>query len=405
MSDPKTLPVRADLQATFRDFMPRLAASFGIEPSAIQPHLTDLSTADKLVAAAAFITANPIFQAGYRMDDGSVMRQIGIAAEMMKTADANGDEVLIGIALKMIFFHPNIGEPRMIGAIVISYDDVAVTTMGGSITQLDQSGVGYDQGKLTQLLSILPPDASGDMAVLYTGMVKALKPVKGSASEQIRDAMLAELQPFANAAQQQKQLPAPSPEADLKAPLSVELVAVLPELMRMADETLGIDPAAADSLSTAFYALVSDLNSKKESLTPTTLASLLDTRDGLKFILNMTDGKISSCALAFDLTNDAGDVIDRFALGISSDVVLPAAFNCSGLTLVIGDPDENAYDAQLFSVFAKAGNNGLSAEKAQENRNMVIRALTAFYPFSQEDAEAEALRRQAVRLLRTVLAQ
>lgn len=402
MSDPKNMPVRADLQATFRDFVPRLAASFGVEPSAIQPHLADLSTAGKLVAAVSIITSNPIFQTGYRMEDGSVMRQIGITAEMIKSHDANGDEILIGLALKMIFFHPNIGEPRMIGAIVISYDDVAVTTMGGNITQADQSGVGYDQGKLSQLLSIFPPDVSGDMAVLYTGMVKALKPAKGSPSEQIRAGMLNELQPFANAAQQ-KQLPAPDQEADLKAPLAADLIAVLPELMRMADETLGVDPADAGSLSAAFYALVSDLNAKGEEMTPTTLASLLETRDGLKFMLNKVDGKIGSCALAFDLTNDAGEVIDRFALGVSSDVVLPAAFNCSGLTLIIGDPDENAYDATLFSTFAKAGNNGLSAEKALENRNMVVRALTAFYPLSQEDDEAEALRRQAIRLLRTVM--
>lgn len=405
MSDPKNMPVRADLQATFRAFMPRLAASFGIEPSAIQPHLADLSTADKLVAAVAFITTNPIFQAGYRMEDGSVMRQLGIAAEMLKSTDANGDEVLVGLALKMIFFHPNLGEPRMVGAIIISYDDVAVTTMGGSMTENDQSSVSYDQGLLSQLLSMLPADASGDMATLYVAMVKALNPPKGSPSEQIKAEILNEIQPFADAAPQpQPQLPAPDAEADLKAPLAADLIAVLPELMRMADETLGVDPADADALSTAFYALVADLNAKGEDLTPTTLASLLDNRDGLKFMLNKIDGKITSAALAFDLTNDAGEVIERFALGVSSDVMLPAAFSCSGLSLIVGDADENAYDPQAFSVFAKAS-SGLSAEKAQENRNMVIRALTAFYPFAQDDADAESLRRQAVRLLRTVMAQ
>lgn len=216
--------------------------------------------------------------------------------------------------------------------------------------------------------------------------------------------MIAELSPFiAIGGGGVPQLPAPDPEADLDKVLAPGLVLVLPELLRMADETLGTDVADAASLSTAFFALIADLQAKGDDLTPRTLASILEGRaDNLRFMLNSDGVNIISGAIAIPLTNDAGEIVDLLAIGVSEDVALPAALNCGGITIIVGDPDEGNYDPQGFSTFGRAA-EGLSAAKAKENRELVARALVAFAAMTDDDPHAENLRRQAVRLLRSSL--
>jgi len=179
---------------------------------------------------------------------------------------------------------------------------------------------------------------------------------------------------------------------------------VMPELLEMVDATLGVDSADAASLTTAFYALTADLKAKGETLTPRTIASLLDNHAGLQFMLDSADGEICTAALSIQLTDDAGQAVAQLLLGTSDDVAMPAMLMCPGLALVVGDPDESEYDPQGFVVFAKSSAT-MSAAKAKANREMVARALMAIQPFTADDTHAENLRRQALRLLKSSLIQ
>lgn len=404
MSDKLTMPVNTGLQATFKAYIPRLVAAFGVDQSVLPPLFADLSVGQKLVQAASPILSSPIFRGGFRMQDGSVVRQIGIAAELLESPNVtNGQDEVIGLVLKMIFFHPMLGEPRTLGVIIISADDVVVSMPGASLHQNDHAKSGIDQGMLSQLLAVLPADAAADMAKLFLGMIQSPNVPRNAPHFEVVEGVIQEVAPFATGGSQ-KALPAPDPEADYDLPFSPELTLVLPELTQMVDAALGVDPADATSLTTAFLALSADLQAKSEELTLRTLASILDTRDGLQFMLDNDGGKISAAALAIAMTNDAGDVVDVLILGMSNDVTMPAILAVSGLELIVGDLDGSSYDPQSFATFAKSS-AVMSAAKAKANREMVIRALVAFQPLAEDDASAENLRRRALRLLKSSLIQ
>ena len=405
MSDLKNLPVRQALQDTFRAVAPRLAATFGVEPSALP--LSDLSTADKLIAAISFVNSHPLFQAGYRMPDGSVIRQITLAAKFVKAEVENGEENLVGLVLKILFFTPQFDEPKQLGGLVIFQDDVAFSAAGVSIYEDAQTESKYESGTLSRLFSIIEPEGASSLAQLYVGLMSVLDIAAGTPSDVIRQNALQELAPFVNGSQpSQPRLPAPpqDPQADMKIPLSAELKLVLPELTRMADDVLGIDTEDDDSLTSKLYALIFETELNRDPITPLSLSAILSGVENVKLMMSSDGENIISAALQFTLTNDAGEVVDQIILGVASDVATPAAFSSSGLVIIAGDPNESEYEPGAFAAFGKPSET-LSEAKAKANREMFLRALKTFATFTQDDAEAESLRRQATRVLKTVMSK